>query len=184
MGSAVPYAIGAKLGNPDRPVIAFNGDGAMSMGLGELATLAHYQLPITVVVLHNNSLALEVWEQNALLGNPQFACEVPSMDFATIAHGCSLRSWRLEKAGEASEVLAAALAHDGPALVECVVDPYEAPYADTIKTMHADNIVRAYQRGEPERTRMSRSLLEADRADFSPGVAHAEQHLRRYAENG
>lgn len=60
MGSAVPYAIGAKLAHPDRPVIAFNGDGAMSMGLGELATLAHYGLPITVVVLHNNSLALEV----------------------------------------------------------------------------------------------------------------------------
>ena len=40
MGSAVPYAIGAKLAHPDRPVVAFTGDGSMSMGMGELATLA------------------------------------------------------------------------------------------------------------------------------------------------
>src|SRR5699024_7106615 len=61
MGSAVAYAIGAKLAYPERPVIAFTGDGAMSMGMGELATIARYNLAITVIVLHNNSLALEIW---------------------------------------------------------------------------------------------------------------------------
>ncbi|MFD2415701.1 thiamine pyrophosphate-dependent enzyme [Amycolatopsis pigmentata] len=180
MGSAVPYAIGAKTAHPDRPVIAFNGDGAMSMGLGELATLAQYRLDITVIVLRNDSLALEVWEQNALLGNPQHGCELHSIDFAKIAEACGLEAFRIEKAGQARNVLSAALAHEGPALVECVVDPYEAPYADTIKNTHADKLVAAYENGEPEARRMARNLLEPARLPMAPAVRHAENELRRF----
>lgn len=181
MGSAVPYAIGAKIAHPDRPVIAMNGDGAMSMGLGELATLAQYRLPITVVVLRNDTLALEVWEQNALLGNPQYGCELSGIDFAKVAEGCGLRPFRIDKADQARDVLAAALEHDGPALVECRVDAYEAPYADTIKPAHADKIVAAYGKGEPQATTMARSLLQPERLEMSPAVRHAEPELRRYA---
>lgn len=180
MGSALPYAIGAKIAHPDRPVIAFNGDGAMSMGMGELATLAQYRLPITVVVLHNNSLALEVWEQNALLGNPQYGCDLHPVDFAKVAEGCGLRGFRIEKAEQAHEILGTALAHDGPALVECVVDPYEAPFADTIKDTHAEKIVAAYEKGEPAAPRMARNMLDPVRLVMSPAVQHAEDDLRRY----
>lgn len=180
MGSAVPYAIGAQIAHPDRPVIAFTGDGAMSMGLGELATLAQYELPVTVVVLRNDSLALEVWEQNALLGNPQYGCELSPIDFVKAAEACGLRAWRIDKADRAPEVLAAALAHDGPALVECVVDAHEAPFADTIKSTHADHIVQAYDRGEPDAGPMARSLLEPGRLRISPAVQGAESELRRH----
>jgi pyruvate dehydrogenase (quinone) len=180
MGSAVPYAIGAKIAHPERPVIACNGDGAMSMGLGELATLAQYRLPITVVVLHNNSLALEVWEQNALLGNPQYGCELSAVDFTKVAEGCGLRGFRIDKADQAPDVLREALGHDGPALVECVVDAYEAPFADTIKPTHADKIVQAYRDGEPESAVMSRNLLQPDRLAMSPALQQAEPELRRY----
>ncbi|MTD52934.1 thiamine pyrophosphate-dependent enzyme [Amycolatopsis pithecellobii] len=180
MGSAVPYAIGAKIAHPERPVIAFNGDGAMSMGLGELATLAQYALPVTVIVLHNNSLALEVWEQNALLGNPQYGCDLHSIDFAKVAEGCGLRAFRIEKTEEAHQMLAEAIDHNGPSLVECVVDPYAAPYTDTIKDSHADKILAAYEKGEPEAPRMARSLLEPARLPMAPAVQHAEHELRRY----
>jgi thiamine pyrophosphate-dependent acetolactate synthase large subunit-like protein len=182
MGSAVPYAIGAQLAYPQRPVVAFLGDGALSMGLGELATLAQYQLPITVVVLHNDSLALEVWEQNALLGNPQYGCELSSIDFAKVAEGCGLAAYRIAETEQARDTLAAALAHDGPALVDCLVDPYEAPFGDVIKPAQADNIVTAYSRGEPERARMAASLLDPARRELSPAVQHAEEHLRTYLQ--
>lgn len=180
MGSALPYAIGAKLGHPDRPVIAFNGDGAMSMGMGELATIARYNLPITVVVLHNNSLALEIWEQNALLGNPQYGCDIPSIDFATVAKGCGLASWRIEHTADAREVLATALAHDGPGLVECIVDPLEAPYGETLKPGHAEKIVSAYEAGERDRAPMARNLLEPGRVQLSPAVQTVKDQLQRY----
>jgi pyruvate dehydrogenase (quinone) len=180
MGSALPYAIGAKIAYPDRPVIAFNGDGAMAMGLGELATLAQYRLPVTVVVLHNNSLALEVWEQNALLGNPQYGCELSTIDFATVAEGCGLRGFRVDRADQARDVLREALEYDGPALVECLVDAYEAPYADTIKPTHADKIVQAYEKGEPKAEEMARNLLQPDRVAMSPALQQAEHELRRF----
>lgn len=182
MGSAVPYAIGAQLAYPDRPVVAFVGDGALSMGLGELATLAQYDLPITVVVLHNDALALEVWEQNALLANPQYGCELSSIDFAKAAEACGLRGYRIEHAENARDTLAEALAARAPALVECIVDPYETPFGDVIKPNQADNIVTAYQRGEPARARMANSLLEPGRAALSPAVQHAADDLRRHAE--
>lgn len=71
--------------------------------------------------------------------------------------------------------------HDGPALVECLVDAYEAPYGDTIKPLHADKITTAYEKGEPERGRMARNLLEPGRVELSPAVQHAESELRKYS---
>jgi thiamine pyrophosphate-dependent acetolactate synthase large subunit-like protein/FAD/FMN-containing dehydrogenase/Fe-S oxidoreductase len=182
MGSAVPYAIGAQLAYPGRPVVAFLGDGALSMGMGELATLAQYRLPITVVVLHNNSLALEIWEQNALLGNPQYGCELSSIDFTKVAEGCGLATYRIEETEQARDTLAAALTHDGPSLVECLVDPYEAPFGDVVKPGQAENIVNAYARGEPGRARMAASLLDPARRGLSPAVQHVEGKLRSYTE--
>lgn len=178
MGSALPYAIGAQFAHPDRPVVAFVGDGALSMGLGELATLAQYRLPVTVVVLRNDSLALEVWEQNALLGNPQYGCELSTIDFVKVAEGCGLTAFRVDHVDQAHDTLDRALRHDGPALVECVVDPYETPFGDVIKPLHANNIVTAYDDGEPARQRMSRSLLDPSRRDLSPAVRQVEDRLR------
>lgn len=108
MGAALPYAIGAQLAHPDRPVIAFTGDGSLSMGMGELATLAQYDLPVKVVVLHNNSLALEVWEQTALLGNPQYGCELHPIDFQAVARACGLRAFRVDDPAEAARIFAEA----------------------------------------------------------------------------
>jgi thiamine pyrophosphate-dependent acetolactate synthase large subunit-like protein len=65
----------------------------MSMGMGELATLAQNDLPITVIVVNNGSLAMEVFEQNALLGNPQFACQLSPVNFAQVAEGCGIRGY-------------------------------------------------------------------------------------------
>lgn len=117
-----------------------------------------------MVVLHNNSLALRVWEQNALLGNPQYGCDIPSIDFAAVALGGGLRSWRVERSADA---------HDGLSLVDCMVDRYEAPYAD--------KIVRAYDRGEPQSAWMARNLLRPERVRLSPALRHAEPDLRKHA---
>lgn len=180
MGAAVPYAIGAQIAYPDRPVIAFTGDGSMSMGLGELATLAQYDLPITVVVLRNDSLALEIWEQNALLGNPQMACDLHPVDFAKVAEGCGLTSFRIEKAGEAKDALREALAHDGPTLVEAVVDPHEAPFGETLLPPHAKHLVTAYEAGERDRRRMARNLLQPGRLAQSPSLQQVKDDLAAY----
>ena len=78
MGPGVPYGIGAKFGQPDRPVIVFAGDGAMQMnGLAELITVKHYweqwaDPRLIIAVLHNNDLNQVTWEMRAMEGAPKF----------------------------------------------------------------------------------------------------------------
>lgn len=180
MGSAVPYAIGAKLAYPDRPVIAFTGDGSMSMGMGELATLVQENLPITIVVMRNNSLGIEVWEQNGMLGNPQYGCELSPIDFAAVAEACGVRGYHLTEPGDAPKVLADALAHDGPALVMADVDAYESPFADTFKPAQLKKLTTAFERGEPARQAMAASLLQPGVAEMSPGVRSVRDELAKY----
>jgi len=180
MGSALPYAIGAQLAHPGRPVIAFTGDGSMSMGLGELATLAQYDLPVKVVVLRNNSLALEVWEQTALLGNPQMGCALHPIDFAAVARACGLKAFRIEDPADAAGVFAEAMAADGPCLIEAITDPDEAPFGESLQPTHAQHIAQAFGKGEPAAQGMARNLLQDGRVALSPALQQHYDELARY----
>lgn len=180
MGAALPYAIGAQIAHPDRPVIAFTGDGSMSMGMGELATLAQYDLPVKVVVLRNNSLALEVWEQTALLGNPQMGCELHPVDFAAVARACGLRAFRIEDPAEAADVFAQAMAFEGPCLIEAITDPYEAPFGESLQPAHAAHIAQALGKGEPAASAMAGNLLQEDRVAMSPALRKHYDDIARY----
>lgn len=182
MGSALPYAIGAQFAHPSRPVIAFTGDGSMSMGMGELATLAQYDLPIKVVVLRNNSLALEVWEQNALVGNPQMGCELHPVDFAAVARACGLQAFRIEEPAEAARTFTEALASDGPCLIEAITDPYEAPFGESLLPTHAQHIAEAFGKGETAASAMARNLLEPDRVALSPALQEHHDDLAPYRD--
>ena len=81
MGPGTPYAFGAKMAHPDRPVVAFVGDGAMQMnGINELITIAKYWREwadprLVVLVLHNNDLNQVTWEQRAIAGDPSLRAE-------------------------------------------------------------------------------------------------------------
>jgi pyruvate dehydrogenase (quinone) len=96
MGSAVPYAIGAKFACPDRPVIALVGDGAMQMnGLAELLTVARYQHLWTdpryvTCVFHNNDLNQVIWELRAMGGAPKFdeSQTLPNVSYTDFADDC------------------------------------------------------------------------------------------------
>ena len=88
MACGFPYAIAAQLAYPDRPVVAFVGDGGFSMLMAEMATCVKYNLPVKVVILKNNSLGQIKWEQIVFLGNPEFGCDLQPIDFAAFARAC------------------------------------------------------------------------------------------------
>ena len=100
MGPAVPYAIGAKFAHPDRPAIAFEGDGAMQMnGLAELVTIARYWQEwedprLVVAVLHNNDLNQVTWELRAMGGTPRFieSQALPDISYADFAASVGLHA--------------------------------------------------------------------------------------------
>jgi pyruvate dehydrogenase (quinone) len=159
MGCAVPYAIGAQTAFPQRQVIVFAGDGGLTMSLGELATCVKYKLPIKIVVLKNNTLGMIRWEQMMFLGNPEFGTELQPVDFAKVAEAFGLRAFHVEHPDDLRRTFEAALAHDGPALIEAVVDPNEPLMPGQIKPEQAEHYAQALKRGQPNRQRIALTLF-------------------------
>ena len=113
MGCGVPYAIAAALAFPDRQVVAFVGDGGLTMLLGELATVVRYALPIKIVVMKNNTLGQIKWEQLMFLGNPEYECALQPIDFAAVAQGFGIRGFRASSSQDLAVGLDALFADNG-----------------------------------------------------------------------
>jgi pyruvate dehydrogenase (quinone) len=163
MACGLPYTIAAQVAYPDRQCVAFVGDGAFTMLMGEFATAAKYELPITVVVVKNNTFGMIKWEQMVFLGNPEYGCELQPIDFVRIAEACGGLGFRCEKPKEArstlEEALRTARKRRRPALVEAVVDPFEPPHPASVKLDQALNMAKALARGEPNRGRIALTLF-------------------------
>ncbi|OYO04121.1 pyruvate dehydrogenase [Enemella evansiae] len=122
MANALPQAIGAQFAEPDRQVISMSGDGGLSMLLGEMLTVAMYQLPLNVVVFNNSTLGMVKLEM--LVDKlPDFGVDVPPVDYAAIARAMGWHSVRVEDPRELEQAYAEAFAHRGPSLVDVVTDP-------------------------------------------------------------
>lgn len=148
MAAALPYAIGAQTAYPGRQVVAFTGDGSMTMMMGDFATLVQHRLPVKVVVIKNNTLGLIKWEQMLYLGNPEYGVDLAPIDFVKFAEACGARGLRIDDPKHCRERLRDGLAIDGPALIECVVDPLEPPWPPEISRDEAEKLMTAMQRGE------------------------------------
>jgi pyruvate dehydrogenase (quinone) len=160
MASGLPYSIGAAVARPGRQVICIVGDGGLTMLMGEIATLVKYDLPVKVIVFKNNVLGMIKWEQIVLEGNPQFGVELQPIDFASVATACGAAGYTIEEPGEAEETLREALAAQGPAVVQAVVDANEPPMPGKITTDQAWEFAKALARGEKDRWEIIKTLAE------------------------
>jgi pyruvate dehydrogenase (quinone) len=122
MANAMPQAIGAQLAFPDRQVISMSGDGGFTMLMGDLLTLAQYELPIKLVVYNNSTLGMVKLEMR-VAGYQDFGVDVKPSDFAKMAEAVGIRGFRVEDSSSLQNSLTAALRHDGPALIDVVTDP-------------------------------------------------------------
>ena len=122
MANALPHAIGAQLAYPGRQVISMSGDGGLGMLLGELLTVAMYQLPVKIVTFNNSALGMIKLEM-MVDGLPDYQIDNGSFDYAAIAQAAGIHSIRIEQPVDVREGLTEALAHPGPALVDLVTDP-------------------------------------------------------------
>ncbi len=155
MACGLPYAVAAGVAYPKRQVIAFVGDGGLTMLMGELATLRKYDLNVKVIVIKNNTLGQIKWEQMVFLGNPEYVCELQPIDFAAVAKGFGIQSYVIEDAEKCGETLRAALAVPGPALIEAVVDPHEPPMPPKIEVAQAEKFAESLARGTPARGKIA-----------------------------
>lgn len=162
MACALPYAVAAAIAYPKRQVVAFVGDGGLTMLIGELATCVKYGLDVKIVVLRNDSLGQIKWEQLAFLGNPEFGCDLQPVDFAAIARGFGVAGYRIEAPSQCAPVLQEALSTPGPALIETLIDPNEPPLPPKATLKQAAHLVEALARGTRDAGKIARTIA-ADR---------------------
>jgi len=131
IGGAVPLAIGAKIGAPQRPVIVVTGDGSAMYTIQSLWTAAHYHLPVLVIICNNASydiIKLELLRlKGTLAGSDETMLDAvaglgePQLDFVQLAQGMGVRGWAVQKRADLLPNLKAALAlteRGEPALVD------------------------------------------------------------------
>ena len=160
MANGLPYSIGAAVAFPGRQVVCIVGDGGFTMLMGEVATLVKHKLPVKVIIIKNNVLGEIKWEQMVLGANPEFGVELQPIDFAAYARACGAGGFTIDRPEQAAAVLREALAYDGPAVVEAVVDPNEPPLPGKISTKQAMNFAEALVRGERDRWDIIKTVLE------------------------
>jgi acetolactate synthase-1/2/3 large subunit len=135
MGYGVPASIGAKLARPERPVVAFVGDGGFLMTGQELVTAAQEELPVKIVLGDNGAYGTIAMHQHKRIG-PEglFAVQLRSPDFAAVARGYGVAAFVVEKTADFADAFAAALAHPGPALVHVKTDLRDISAAGPLPT--------------------------------------------------
>jgi acetolactate synthase-1/2/3 large subunit len=121
MNAALPLAIGAKVADPSRRVFAVMGDGGLEMGIGELATLRDLNLPVTIVLFQDRSLALIALKQ-ASAGLAPAGVTLGETDFAAVARGFGGYGVNVENGDEFSHELEAACKRGGFSLIACRFD--------------------------------------------------------------
>ena len=158
MGPGVPYVIGAKWAHPDRPTIAFVGDGAMQMnGLAELITISKYWRQWTdprliIAILHNNDLNQVTWEMRAMENSPKFEASqsLPDVDFAGFARSLGLHGDNIDDAGVLGDAWDRALAADRPTVLDVRCDPDVPPIPPHATFDQAKSLVDAVVGGDED----------------------------------
>ena len=125
LGWSFPASLGAKCGQPDRPVVCFTGDGGFMYHMPEMETAVRYGIRTVTVVNNNASFSQErfLWRDDAALArNWRFS----PVDFAAAAGAFGCAAFRVEAPGELGAALGAALVSDRPAVIEVMSDPMVA----------------------------------------------------------
>lgn len=121
MGCALPLAIGAKVAEPERPVVCFTGDAGLEMILGELATLRDLKLAVPVVVFVDRSLALIELKQRGV-GMKNLAVDFDGTDFAAVGQALGGRGVTVDNREALARAMQEALSADTFTMLACTFD--------------------------------------------------------------
>jgi acetolactate synthase-1/2/3 large subunit len=122
MGFGLPASIGAKIGKPDKQVVAFLGDGGFQMTIQELGTILHYQVPVKIIILNNNFLGMVRQWQDMFFSKRYASTELVNPDFVSVAGGYGIPARCISKREELEKSLAEMLSATGPYLLEVKID--------------------------------------------------------------
>jgi pyruvate dehydrogenase (quinone) len=134
MANAMPQALGMSALDRNRQVVAFCGDGGLSMLLGDLITAVSYELPVKLVVFNNGRLGMVKLEMEQV-GLPEYGTELANPNFAEVAKAIGLTGIRVEQPGEVEGAVEQALKTPGPVLIDALTnaDEISVPPSPTVQ---------------------------------------------------
>lgn len=126
MGYSIPAAMGAKLADMKKQVIAVCGDGSFQMSMMELATIQQHHVPVKIIVLKNNYLGMvREYQHYTYKDNYSVVDLSGSPDLEKLSATYDIPFLRLENMERMEEVLERFLAQDESMLLECLIDPMD-----------------------------------------------------------
>ena len=126
MGYSIPAAMGAKIGCPDRQVVAVCGDGSFQMSMMELATMRQHDIPVKIIVLKNNYLGMvREYQHYTYKDNYSVVDLSGSPDLEKLSSAYDIPFIRVENMGDVEAKIDAFLAKDESMLMECLIDPMD-----------------------------------------------------------
>lgn len=128
MGYGVPASIGAKLGAMDKPVINIDGDGSFCMTAMEMTTAAQYGIAAKTIILNNDFQGMVKQWQDLFYEERYSHTEMHNPDFVKLIEAMHCKAWRVTKQADLAATMKAFLDHDGPAVLECMVEKHEHVY--------------------------------------------------------
>ncbi len=125
MGFALPAALGAKIGDPKREVIAVIGDGGFQMTIQELGTIFQTKAAVKIVILNNNFLGMVRQWQQLFFDKRYASTEMINPDFVAISKGYFIESSKVSQRNKLDNEVKKMINHDGPYLLEVMIEKEE-----------------------------------------------------------
>ena len=122
LGAGFPTALGVKVGQPDRPVVAVTGDGGFLFGGSDLATAVRHGINLVTILFNNEAYGNVLRDQRRLFDGRESGSALSNPDFQTYAKAFGVRSWRVTDADGLRAALTEALTENAPTLIEVMTD--------------------------------------------------------------
>ena len=122
MGFALPAAFGAKIGDPNREVIAVIGDGGFQMTIQELGTIFQTKAAVKIVILNNNFLGMVRQWQQLFFDKRYASTEMINPDFVAIANGYFIEAKKVDKRDKLNDEIKRMIQYKGPYLLEVIIE--------------------------------------------------------------
>lgn len=187
MGFAIPAAIGAKTGDPDRVVWAIDGDGCFQMTMQELITAAVEGIPVKIAILNNGYLGMvRQWQElfyEERYSEVNLGTDIP--DYVKLAEAMGCAGFRVDTVPEVDTAIAKAMeVDDRPVVVDFRIDPMEKVYPMVPAGTSNDGILLGPALGQVEDERELAVLAGSDGAapmthggEDEPPPEHPEGHV-------
>jgi acetolactate synthase-1/2/3 large subunit len=125
MGFGLPAAMGAKVGRPDKMIWLIDGDGSFQMTIQELATLVQDNIAVKIAVMNNGYLGMVRQWQELFYAKNYVATPLSCPDFVKVAEAYGIAGLKVTRREEVEAAIEQAMAHDGPFLINFMVEPEE-----------------------------------------------------------